>query len=92
MLSKKQLEDVCLYSVGDSTCCRYLKDDDTEPGKYFCCKLSLSEKSTIDARIKEFIKTQNKKGLDPFASGVPLGNNCKGYPSGLRHIEQGYDK
>lgn len=90
-LSKKQLEDVCLVYGGDYRTCRYLQDDANNYGDYQCFKLRPTEKAKIDLKVKEFMRTSKKKGVDPRSQGAPLGNNCKGYPI-LQQIEVGYDK
>ena len=90
MLSKKQLTDVCLAFSRSHKCCRYLAQDETEYGKYYCMKKS-PKKVQIDVEIEDFIRDAKKKGKDPKKDNLPLGDNCGGYPI-LRHIEQGYDQ
>ena len=90
MLSKKQLKDVCLYDDATHRKCRFLAIDENGSNKYFCLKLS-SQAKDINQEVDEYIKHCRKKGKDPYAENLPLGNNCKGYPV-LRDLEQGYDK
>ena len=89
-LSLKQLKDVCMLYSGDHRRCRYLAQDDTDTTKWYCLKKS-SKKYDIDDESQEFLKDLKKKGLDPRKQGIPLGDNCAGYPI-LKHIDQGYDK
>ena len=91
MLSKCQLENVCLCNTRDSKTCRYLYDDDRIHGRYYCHKLRPLDKANIDKKLNQFIEQCKKKGVDPEVSNIPLGDNCSGYPL-LKHIEQGYDK
>jgi hypothetical protein len=89
-LSRKQLQDYCLYVNQDvSRRCRYLYQDDMDPSKYECWK-HCGKKAEIDEEIENFLDDCAKKGQDPTTQGVPLGDNCKGYPV-LKSIEQGYD-
>jgi arabinogalactan endo-1,4-beta-galactosidase len=68
--------------------CRYAAQDDSDPTKWYCLKLS-SKKAEIDDETKDFLKDAKKKGIDPKTA--PLGDNCSGYPI-LKYKEQGYDK
>jgi len=90
MLSKKQLQDVCLFNDKSHNKCRYLSQDDNDYTKYYCLKKN-SEAQAIDKEVNSFIRECNRKGKNPYAENVPMGNNCKGYPL-LKFIEQGYDK
>ena len=90
MLSKNQLINVCLLGGSDSNTCRYLRQDEKNWNKWYCLKHKISDKSLIDAKISMWVVSCQSKGKDPAASGVPLGDNCKGYPL-LKNIEQGYD-
>jgi len=90
MLSKKQLQNICMQNSRTSKRCRYLAQDDTDSTKYYCVKQS-SKKDEIDVDLEEFIEESKKKGHDPYKQGIPLGDNCPGYPI-LKYIEQGYDK
>ena len=92
MLSANHLQHVCLLLQLDSKTCRYLVEDDNAVGVYHCCKLNMHDKKTVDDRVKKIIQTHSGRGTDPNASGQALGDNCKGYISGIKHIEQGYDK
>ena len=87
MLSKKQLEVVCMLGCGDSRECRYLRDE-TDPGVYNCYKLRPNEKKKIDLKVEEYIRDCKKKGTDPHEAGVPLGDNCSGHLI-LKHITTG---
>jgi len=90
MLSKKQLKDVCmLYSSGFKQC-RYLRIDSFD-SQCYCLKLKVSDKKKIDVKVNDFLRECRKKGVDPYAQNVPMGDNCNGYPI-LKIIEQGYDK
>ena len=89
-LSRRQLEDVCLFREHDCRTCRYLSDD-CQSNMWFCIKKRPKEKKKIDIKINEFIKSCKKKGVDPTAQNFPLGDNCKGYPV-MKHIVQGYDQ
>lgn len=89
MLSLKQLQDVCLIHSNNQ--CRYLAMDNNDWQKWYCLKQQKSTKKKIDKKVSQFIQDAKKSGLDPFSSGVALGDNCSGYPV-LKHIEQGYDK
>lgn len=90
MLSKKQLQDVCLCT-GGNTICRYLNRDEFQWDKFNCLKLRPIEKAKIDSRVADKIYDAKKKGIDPKSLNDPLGDNCQGYPL-LKSIEQGYDK
>lgn len=90
MLSLKQLQDVCLAHVRDSSTCRYCATDEDDPNKYFCAKKS-KDKDQIDAEINDEIDAMKSQGLDPYKQNHPLGDNCPGYPI-LKHIIQGYDQ
>lgn len=90
MLSKNHLKDVCLLETNDHRRCRYLAEDETERGKYYCLKKS-SKAKEIDAEVQDFMLEMSLKGKDPSGQNVPIGNNCPGYVI-LRHKEQGYDK
>ncbi len=88
-LSRKQLQDICMLFCGDHRQCRYLAEDDADHNKWYCLKHT-SKKSKIDNRIDAFVKDCKKKGVDPNGQGIPLGDNCSGYPI-LKIIEQGFD-
>jgi len=91
MLSKKQLQDVCLLHQGGASCCRYLAEDDQNYNVWYCVKHKLAEKKKIDQKITQWVQECKKQGLDPNTQNVPLADNCSGYPV-LKHLEQGYDK
>lgn len=90
MLSKNQLKDVCLVDSDIHTKCRYLAEDENDPGKFHCLKKS-SKAKDIDTEVQDFLTEMHLKGKDPKRQHVPMGNNCSGYVI-LRHKEQGYDK
>lgn len=90
MLSKKHLDDVCLFYDQTHRKCRYLSQDEMDYNKFHCLKLS-SEAAEIDEEIDEFIAECKSKGRNPYKEDLPLGDNCPGYLI-LRNIEQGYDK
>jgi hypothetical protein len=89
MLSLKQLKDVCLVNNNTYRRCRYLCQDDIDPQKFYCMKMSAKAKS-IDHEIQSYVDLMKLKGKDPTRDNLPLGDNCQGYPL-LRHLEQGYD-
>lgn len=89
MLSLAQLHDVCLATDPNGGRCRYLHEEASEPGKFVCLKLS-GKAQQIDKEVDEYLAQQKRKGRDPLEDGLPLGDNCEGYPL-LRNIEQGYD-
>jgi len=88
VLSRKQVEDVCLV-YGGSKQCRYVDEDPDDYSKMYCKKLT-PEKKLIDEEIDEYIKDCKNKGVDAYSQGVPLGNNCDGFIL-LKELEQGYD-
>jgi hypothetical protein len=87
MLSDKHLEHVCCLLQG-AKCCRYVVEDDNRIGVYHCQKRT-SEKEKIDENVKNIIEVHKKRGTEPT---VPMGDNCYGYVSGFKYLEQGYDK
>ncbi len=89
-LSRKQLETVCLLSDTGGRKCRYLGSDRIDQSKFVCLKLSPGRKADIDGEVDETLREYKDAGQDPQAAGVPLGDNCKGYPL-LLHVDQGYD-
>ena len=88
-LSKNQLHNVCLLYSGNHKRCRYLAQDDNDWNKWYCLKRT-SKKADIDVETEDFIRQTRKKGQDPTKAGIPLGDNCQGYPI-FKFIEQGYD-
>lgn len=90
MLSKKQLEDVCL--IGDKTYkkCRFLSQDEKDPTKYHCAKKT-TDASIVNVTVEDYIKSEKAKGRDPKKNTLPIGDNCEGYPI-LWHKLQGYDQ
>jgi hypothetical protein len=89
-LSQKQLQNVCLLFCGDHRQCRYLEEDSTL-WKWNCTKHKKSAKVNKDLAVENYVDQCNQNGIDPKTKGVPIGDNCPGYPL-LRNIEQGYDK
>jgi hypothetical protein len=89
-LSLKQLTDVCLV-YGGSARCRYLAEDELDGSKHYCLKMAQARRTEIDEEVKDFLAHCKKKGTDPTQHGLPIGDNCKGFPV-LKHVEQGYDK
>lgn len=89
-LTTKQLTDVCLLNDSNHKTCRYLKNDDLEPSKWYCCKLRENDKSKIDSRTKQLLKDCRDRGINPKTLNVAMGDNCSGYPL-LKLIDQGYD-
>lgn len=90
MLSLKQLNDVCLANTTSSDRCRFLHQDPSEPDKFFCLKLT-GKGAKIDQEANNYIVEMRRKGRDPGEDGMPLGDNCPGYPL-MRNIVQGYDQ
>jgi len=90
MLSKLQLERVCLLNYGHEQC-RYLDGDEHDRTKFHCKKLS-PERKIIDEELSHFLKEKKKAGEDPKKEGVALGNGggCKGFVV-LNTKLQGYD-
>ena len=90
MLSKLQLQRVCLLHQGHKQC-RYLAQDDDDPNKHYCLKQT-SEKKIIDSEVLRFLKEKKDAGEDPTQEGTPLGNGggCSGYIV-LKTKLQGYD-
>jgi len=90
MLSLKQLNDVCLVSSQSHDRCRYLSQDENDPNKYYCAKLS-SRRTEIDEEIDDYVREMRKMGRDPRQDNLPLGDNCGGYLY-FRDLLQGYDQ
>jgi len=88
-LSLKQLQDVCLLYASDYRRCRYLGQDENDPSIWQCLKKSLKKKE-IDDEAADYLKELKKKGIDPKTQGIPLGDNCSGYPI-FKYLKQGYD-
>lgn len=89
-LSLKQLQDVCLLYANDSRKCKYLGQDDSDASLYYCLKKS-AKKAEIDDEVNDLLNDLKKKGVNPTTQGIPLGDNCSGYPI-LRYIKQGVDQ
>lgn len=87
-LTNKQIKDVCMVGGGYRQC-RYLSADHQNWGKYNCLKRS-PQKQVIDEEVHDAIVHMKSQGQDPKKQGVPISDNCGGYPL-LRLIEQGYD-
>lgn len=90
MLSAKQLKDVCLSNDTTHKKCRFLGQDENDYNKFYCLKRT-ARANEINQEVEDFLKECRKKGKDPYAERVPLGDNCQGYHL-LRDLEQGYDK
>jgi len=90
MLSLQQLADVCLANDSGSNRCRFLHQDPSELAKFFCLKMSPKAK-IIEQSVSDFIVDKKRRGQDPYAENMPLGDNCEGYPV-MRNILQGYDQ
>jgi len=88
-LSKNHLNDVCLLYHGLSEQCRYLEED-PNTWVFHCIKQRAGRKLIIDTNVAKLVEECRKKGLDPEAQGISLGDNCEGFPL-LKHKEQGYD-
>jgi len=90
MITNKHLQDVCLAWDANGGKCRYLEQDNNDYQKFYCLKHRANDKKKIDSKIGSFVKDCKTKGLDPQNQGVPLGDNCGGYPV-LKTLQQGYD-
>lgn len=100
MLSKKQLQHVCLQGSGAQEC-RYLMYSNNTSGMV-CAKQLVKEKQARDKIVSAFLADCKKKGVDPnttwpygvnnggYYIGIGNGNNCSGYPV-LPTVQQGYD-
>jgi hypothetical protein len=88
MLTKKQVEDICLLYSGHKSCRYAIYDQST--GKHLCCKKVQVLKEEIDKRIDEFTSKAKKNGQDLVLLGRPIGDNCPGYLY-LKNTQQGYD-
>lgn len=89
MLSSKQLKDICLVNVQNSSRCRYISQDETDEKKYYCLK-NTSKASSVDKNLDDLIYDLKRRNKDPHKENIAMGDNCQGYPF-LRHILQGYD-
>lgn len=89
MLSRLQVQNVCMAGHGDK-CCRYLIEDDLDPTKFHCNKLRPIEKTKTDNEVNDFILDCKRKKTNPSNYSKPIGNNCDGFLI-LHNIEQGYD-
>ncbi len=89
-LSQKHVKDICMIN-GLNLQCRYLDEDSDNKGNivHICRKLS-TDKKVIDQELTDFYAEMTKKGTDPAAQGVPLGDNCQGYIA-LKTKQQGFD-
>ena len=89
MLTLRQITDICLMGTGAGQC-RYLAEDEQVDGKFYCLKLVTQQRPEIDQEVFDFIKKHKDRGVDPFAMGLPLEDNCGGYRF-LKAKMQGYD-
>ena len=90
MLSKNQLDNVCLLGQG-CDCCRYLDQDELDYSKFYCLKLIQAYKKKTDDKVSDFLDNCKKIKLDPYKQNtIPFGDNCPGYPY-LKNVQQGYD-
>jgi hypothetical protein len=84
-LSNRHLTDVCLLHHADaSLTCRYLCNDELDDSKWYCQKLRKEAKKIVDEDLSRMSEKHRHR------SGIPSGDNCKGYPL-LKHIQQGFD-
>jgi hypothetical protein len=90
LLSEKQLAHVCLLGEMSYETCRYCMRDSIDYVRFYCVKHSKKYQEKIDRKTYDFFIDCGLKGISPYASSVPLGDNCDGYPL-LKTIEQGYD-
>ncbi len=86
-LTQKQIANVCLF--GQNGQCRFLDQDAFAYDKFICKKIS-PERKGIDKEVAEFLKECKDKNVDPYDSGLPVGDNCAGYLP-LQVLQQGYD-
>lgn len=87
-LTKAHLIDVCMQ-YRSSKECRYLEEDDENPGKFYCKKLS-PIRNGIDIQVEKYAKQCKKDGIEPAKQWMPIGDNCSGLLP-LRTLVQGYD-
>jgi len=66
-----------MMACGDHRECRYIREE--EDGTFNCCKLRPNEKIKIDQKIDEFLRECKTKGVDPYGTDSPLGDNCQGH-------------
>jgi len=89
-LTKKHVKDICLWYASNFRTCKYCTQDELDPSKFYCLKQS-SKKAIVDSEVKEYFKKMINSNQDPKKQGLPLGDNCQGYPI-MKYLEQGYDK
>lgn len=88
MLSKNQVENVCLAYSGHKAC-RYLVYD-RQSGIHLCIKKVEALKDEIDVRVDKHIEKAKSNQTDLIKLGRGIGDNCKGYLY-LKNKAQGYD-
>jgi len=76
MLTKKQIDDVCLVGH-DSKTCRYLGENNNN---YYCLKKTL-KKQIIDQEVKDYFTFCEKSKIDPDKLCLPTADNCEGFHS-----------
>ncbi len=90
MLTKKQVEDMCLLYGGHKACRYPIYDQLT--GKHLCVKKVQGVKDKIDQRVEAYIKKTKDNGQDLVMLGRAVGDGgvCQGYLY-LKNAKQGYD-
>ena len=73
MLTKNQVQQVCLFGCSGKQC-RYLCQ---QQDKFFCLKKT-SKKAIIDNEVEKFLD-QVEEDFDLSLSDLPFGDNCQGY-------------
>lgn len=87
-LSDNHVKDICLSNGGYKQC-RFLAPDDHQWNKFHCLKLT-AQKKVINEELHDTLVSLKSQGMDYKKQGLPVGDNCSGYPL-LRKIQQGYD-
>lgn len=88
MLSKNQVEKVCLAYSGHKAC-RYLLYD-RQTGEHLCVKKVEVFKEDIDKRVDKHIERAKTNNQNLITLGRGIGDNCDGYLY-LKNKQQGYD-
>jgi hypothetical protein len=78
VLTRKQLEVVCLINDSSGRRCRYIAFDSNDRSKAICAKKS-SKRADIDDEIDLVCRKMLADGKDPYKSGEPMGDNCPGF-------------
>lgn len=89
MLSKRQIEDICLVYQGAHQC-RYLEGDSTDYSKFYCRKRT-PDRAVIDEVVDDHIKERIRLGKDPMTEDEAIGDNCSLGFLPFKDKLQGYD-